>query len=47
MAPWMIVRLKYKVMILVLGVLEMRKDDDIIKRVIRALPLDILKDNMV
>ena len=47
MQPWMLVRLKYKIMILTLGVLEMRKDDAIIKRVIRAIPLDILKENMM
>jgi len=45
--PWMLARLKYKILILVNSLLEMRKSDAVVKRIMRSLPLDILKKNLI
>ena len=34
-------------MILVMSLVELRKENSVIKRIIRSLPLDILKDNII
>ena len=44
---WMLARLKYKILILINSLLEMRSSDVIIKRIMRTLPLEILQKNMV
>lgn len=43
---WMLERIKYKCMILIYSLLEMKKGDDFVKRIIRSLPLEILKRNL-
>ena len=47
LSSWRIARIKYKTMILVLSLLEMRSGDSVIKRIMRALPIDVLKKNMI
>lgn len=42
----MIARLKYKCSITLISLLEARKDDDIVKRMMKSLNMDILKRNM-
>ena len=42
---WMLSRLKYKVLILVNSLLE-RSSGAVIKRIMRSLPLDVLKKNL-
>jgi len=42
----MISRLKYKCSITLISLLEARKDDDIVKRMMKSLNMDILKRNM-
>ncbi len=44
---WMLARLKYRILILINSLLEMRSSDLIIKRIMRTLPLEILQKNMV
>ena len=44
---WMLSRLKYKVLILINSLLEMRTSDTVIRRIMRSLPLEILKTNLV
>lgn len=44
--PWMLARLKYKVLILVNSLLE-RSSKSVIKRVMRSLPLEVLKKNLL
>lgn len=46
MKRWMLERIKYKCMILVYSLLEMKKGYDFVKRIIRSLPLEILKTNL-
>jgi len=44
---WMLSRLKYKVLILVNSLLEMRTSDAVVKRIMRSLPFKILKNNIM
>jgi len=44
---WMLSRLKYKVMILLNSLLEMRSSDSVVSRIMRSLPLQVLKINLV
>jgi len=44
---WQIARLKHKTFVLILSLLEMRHDKAIIKRIMRSLPADIIKKNLV
>jgi inositol 1,4,5-triphosphate receptor type 1/inositol 1,4,5-triphosphate receptor type 3 len=46
MEKWMTARLKYKTLVIVLSLLERRKDELITKRIMRSLPIDILKRNI-
>ena len=43
----MIDKLKYKTLILVQNLLELNQSKEVIKRIIRSLPLDILKVNLI
>ena len=43
---WMLERIKYKCMILVCSLLEMKQGFNVVKRVIRSLPLEVLKRNL-
>lgn len=43
---WMLERIKYKCMILVCSLLEMKQGYNVVKRVIRSLPLEVLKRNL-
>ena len=43
---WMLERLKYKCMILVTSLIEMKETDDILLRIMRSLPIDLLKNQM-
>ena len=43
----MISRLKYKTMVLTTSLLELNTDDSAIRRIMRSLPVDVLKENMI
>ena len=43
----MLERLKYKCMVLVSSLLELNSDNMAIKRIMRSLPIEILKDNLI
>lgn len=46
--PWMLARLKYKIVTLLHSLLEMRSSDTVIvKRIMRSLPLETLKTSLV
>lgn len=47
MERWMLERIKYKSMVLVSSLLELNSDSLAIKRIMRSLPIDILKDNLI
>jgi len=44
---WMLARLKFKVLILLNSLLEMRSSDSVVSRIMRSLPLQVLKVNLV
>lgn len=44
---WMLERLKYKCMVLVTSLLELNSDDMAIKRIMRSLPIEVLKENLI
>lgn len=44
--PWMIARLKLKVIILVNSLLESRNSKQIVKRIMRSIPFEVLKKNV-
>ncbi len=46
MDKWMVARLKYKTLVLILSLLEMRKDTGVIRRILRSLPVDVVKKNL-
>jgi hypothetical protein len=43
----MLERLKYKCMVLVSSLLELNSDPNAIKRILRSLPLNVLKKNLI
>lgn len=43
---WMLERIKYKCMILVTSLLEKKQGYNVVKRIIRSLPLEVLKRNL-
>ena len=47
MARWMISRLKYKCSITLISLLEARKDNDIVLRMIKSLHIGVLKRNII
>jgi hypothetical protein len=44
---WMLERLKYKCMVLVTSLLELNSDDMAIKRIMRSMPIEVLKENLI
>lgn len=44
--PWQISQLKYKIMILVNSLWESNQNAKTISRLMRTIPLDVLKDNI-
>ncbi|CAD8066638.1 unnamed protein product [Paramecium sonneborni] len=44
---WMLERLKYKCMVLVSSLLELNSDTNAIKRILRSLPINVLKKNLI
>ncbi|KAL4492562.1 hypothetical protein ABPG72_007675 [Tetrahymena utriculariae] len=45
--PWMLEQIKYKTMILVTSLLEMNSEPQVIKRIMRSLPLEVLRKNLI
>lgn len=43
---WMLERIKYKCMILITSLLEMKQGFNVVKRIIRSLPSEVLKTNL-
>ena len=43
----MLERLKYKCMVLVSSLLELNSDPNAIKRILRSLPINVLKKNLI
>jgi len=46
MAPWQIARLKYKCSITLLSLLEARRNDDNVNRMMKSLTTEVLKRNI-
>lgn len=44
---WMLERLKYKCMVLVSSLLELNSDNTAIKRILRSLPIHVLRNNLI
>lgn len=46
-SSWQLSRLKYKTMVLVMSLIEMNTDKSALKRIMRSLPLGLLKKNLM